>query len=53
MDLFGREVTTWGATTSQIPAVRDHLIAAGVSLVVMESAGVYWKPKAYHFGTRP
>jgi len=41
---FTREVTTWGATTNQIPALRDHLIAAGVSLVVMEPAGVYWKP---------
>jgi transposase len=41
---FTREVTTWGATTNKIPALRDHLIAAGVSLVVAEAAGVYWKP---------
>jgi transposase len=41
---FTREVTTWGATTNQIPALRNNLIAAGVSLVVMEAAGVYRKP---------
>jgi transposase len=41
---FTREVTTWGATTNQILALRDHLIAAGVTLVVMEATGVYWKP---------
>ncbi|MEY9935321.1 hypothetical protein ABH926_009996 [Catenulispora sp. GP43] len=26
---FTREVTTWGATTNQILALRDHLVAAG------------------------
>jgi transposase len=41
---FTRTVTTWGATTNQILALRDHLIEAGVSLVVMEATGVYWKP---------
>jgi len=41
---FTREVTTWSATTNQILALRDHLIGAGVSLVVMEATGVYWKP---------
>ena len=30
-------VTTWGAVTSQILALRDHLIAEGVTLVVMEA----------------
>jgi hypothetical protein len=37
-------VTTWGATANLIPALCDHLIAAGVSLVVMEAAGMYSKP---------
>ena len=39
-----REVTTWGATSSQILAFADMLTAAGVSLVVMEAPSSYWKP---------
>src|ERR1700686_4774400 len=37
-------VTTWGAVTSQVLALRDHLIDQGVTLVVMEATGDYWKP---------
>ena len=40
-------VTTWGATTSQILALRDHLIAENVSCVVIESTSDYWKPFYY------
>jgi transposase len=37
-------VTTWQAVTNQILALRDHLIAEQVSLVVMEATSDYWKP---------
>ena len=40
-------VTTWGAITNQILALRDHLIAEGVTLVVMEATSDYWKPFYY------
>ncbi len=40
-------VTTWGAVTSQVLALRDHLIAEGVTLVVMEATSDYWKPFYY------
>lgn len=40
-------VTTWGAVTSQILALRDHLITKGVTLVVMEATSDYWKPFYY------
>jgi transposase len=40
-------VTTWGATTSQILALREHLIAAQVTCVVIESTSDYWKPFYY------
>jgi len=36
-------VTTWGAMTSQVLALRDHLVAEGVTLVVMEATSDYWK----------
>ena len=36
-------VTTWGAVTSQILALREHLIAQKVTLVVMEATSSYWK----------
>ena len=32
-------VTTWGAFTNQVLALRDHLIEAQVTLVVMEATG--------------
>ena len=40
-------VTTWGATTSQILALREHLIAQQVTCVVIESTSDYWKPFYY------
>src|ERR1700722_5541090 len=40
-------VTTWGATTAQILALREHLIAEKVTCVVIESTSDYWKPFYY------
>jgi transposase len=40
-------VTTWVAVTSQILALREHLITEGVTLVVMEATSDYWKPFYY------
>ena len=40
-------VTTFGATTRQIMAMRDHLAAQQVTCVVMEATGDYWKPFYY------
>src|SRR5271157_3247618 len=40
-------VTTWGSTTRQILALRDHLVAKKVTCVVMEATGDYWKPFYY------
>ena len=40
-------VTTWGAMTNQILALRDHLVEAAVTLVVMEATSDYWKPFYY------
>ncbi len=40
-------VTTWGSVTTQVLALRDHLIAEQVTLVVMEATGDYWKPFYY------
>ena len=37
-------VTTWGSVTNQVLALRDHLVAEQVSLVVMEATSDYWKP---------
>ena len=40
-------VTTWGSVTSQVLALRDHLIGEEVTLVVMEATSDYWKPFYY------
>ncbi len=40
-------VTTWSSMTGQILALREHLIAQQVTLVVMEATGDYWKPFYY------
>ena len=40
-------VTTWGAMSNQILALREHLLAEKVSCVVMEATGDYWKPYFY------
>lgn len=43
----GQEVRTFGTMTADLLALRDWLEAFGVSLVGMESTGVYWKPVFY------
>jgi transposase len=40
-------VSTWGAVTNQVLALREHLVAQQVTLVVMEATGDYWKPFYY------
>jgi transposase len=40
-------VTTWGATTRQILALREHLVAQKITCVVMEATSDYWKPFYY------
>ena len=40
-------VTTWGSTTRQVLALRDHLVAERVTCAVMEATGDYWKPFYY------
>lgn len=41
------ETTTWGATTSDILALRDFLVDQQVTAVIMESTSDYWKPFYY------
>ena len=40
-------VRTWASTTNAILALREHLIAEQVTLVVMEATSDYWKPFYY------
>ena len=40
-------VTTWGSVTSQILALREHLIAERITCAVMEATSDYWKPFYY------
>lgn len=40
-------VTTWGAMTNQILALREHLIEQKVTCVVMEATSDYWRPFSY------
>jgi transposase len=42
-----QEVRTFGTTTTELFAMRDWLVAQGVTEVGMESTGVYWKPVFY------
>ncbi|MED7829001.1 IS110 family RNA-guided transposase, partial [Streptomyces chiangmaiensis] len=44
---FTTETTTWGSTTNAVLALRDHLRAAQVTLVVIEATSDYWKPYYY------
>lgn len=46
---FTTDVTTWGATTNQILALRDMLVAARVTTVLMEATSDYWRPFYYLF----
>jgi transposase len=41
------ETTTWSSMTADILQLREHLVAAQVTCVVMESTGDYWKPFYY------
>ena len=42
--MFSKTVTTYGATTNEILRLRHDLENAGVTVVVMEATGDYWKP---------
>jgi transposase len=44
---FTSTVTTWGSTTNQILALREHLERQHVTTVVMEATSDYWKPFYY------
>jgi transposase len=44
---FTTETTTWGSTTNAVLALRDHLLTAEVTLVVIEATSDYWKPFYY------
>lgn len=48
-DTYITQVTTWAATTSQILALREMLVAEAVTAVVMETTSDYWKPFYYLF----
>ena len=40
-------VSTWGAMSNQILALREQLLAEKVTCVVMEATSDYWKPFFY------
>jgi transposase len=40
-------VTTWGAMTNQVLALKDHLAEQKVTVAVMESTSDYWRPFYY------
>jgi len=44
---YAKPVSTFGAVTAEILRLRECLIEANVSLVVMEATGDYWKPFYY------
>jgi transposase len=44
---FTTETTTWASTTNAVLDLRDHLLAARVTLVVIEATSDYWKPFYY------
>lgn len=46
---FTTTVTTWGATTNQVLALRQMLVDEKVTTVVMEATSDYWKPFYYLF----
>ena len=41
------EVRTFGTFTVELLALRDWLLSCGVTLVAMESTGVFWRPVFY------
>ena len=38
-----QQTRTFGTMTTDLSALRDWLVACGVTLVGMESTGIYWK----------
>ena len=40
----GKQVRTFGTTTSELLSLSDWLVEAGCTHVAMEATGVYWKP---------
>lgn len=44
---YHKKLSTHGAMRGGIAALRDHLMAEQVTLVVMEATGDYWKPFYY------
>lgn len=44
---FSKRISVHGAMHHDILALRDHLLAEQVTLVVMEATGDYWKPFYY------
>ncbi|RPK37292.1 hypothetical protein EES39_30955 [Streptomyces sp. ADI92-24] len=44
---FTDGTTTWGSTTNAVLALLGHLLAAEVTLVVIEATPDYWKPFSY------
>ena len=50
---YSKAVSTFGSFTAEILRLREHLISAGVTLVVMEATGDYWKPFYYLLENAP
>lgn len=46
-DRVSETVTTWSSMTTQVLALREHLLSEGVTCVVMEATSDYWKPFFY------
>lgn len=46
---FSTTVTTWGATTNEVLALRDFLLEQQVTTVIMEATSDYWKPFFFVF----
>src|SRR5450631_3549935 len=44
---YVKPVRSFGSVTAEVLRLRDHLIEAKVTLVVMEATGDYWKPFYY------
>ncbi|MFE5947241.1 hypothetical protein [Streptomyces sp. NPDC056480] len=44
---FATETTTWSSTANAVLALLDHLVAANVTLVVIETTSDCWKPFYY------
>lgn len=49
---YRKEISTHGAMRRDIAALGDHLVSQGVTLVVLEATGDYWKPFYYGLADR-